>query len=398
MVQENMNILVGVTGGIAAYKTLSLVRLLRERGAAVRVVMSENAARFVTPLSFETVSGQPVSIDPFGSRDNMAHISLRDWADLLVVAPATANFMAKAATGIADDLLSTTALACRCPRLICPAMNSAMWDAAPTRRNLDRLLGDGWTVIGPERGGLACGEEGPGRMSEPELILEACLQAAPGHKVPAKIVVTAGATRQPLDAVRFLTNRSTGLMGTALARAAAVRFGEVVLVHAGLTVPLPAGVRTVEALTAEAMLEALQAELPGAAALVMAAAVADYTPETVLPGKLKKGEGPLVLSLVRTPDILLETRALRQGIYTIGFAMESDELEANARKKLEAKGLDMIVANPLGLPDAGFGTPTNRVLVLDREGGREDWGLLTKEAIAGRLIAGLVQALGGGTR
>lgn len=395
MVQKDMNILVGVTGGIAAYKTLSLVRLLRERGAAVRVVMSENATRFVTPLSFETVSGQPVSSDPFGSRDNMAHISLRDWADLLVVAPATANFMAKAAAGIADDLLSTTALACRCPRFVCPAMNSAMWDAAPTRRNLDRLIADGWTVIGPESGGLACGEEGPGRMSGPETILEACLQTAPGQKIPGKIVVTAGATRQPLDAVRFLTNRSTGLMGTEIARAAAARFTEVVLVHAGLAVPLPAGVRTVEALTAEAMLEALQAELPGAVALVMAAAVADYTPETVLPGKLKKGEGPLTLTLVRTPDILQETRSLRKGMYTIGFAMESDDLEQNARKKLEAKGLDMIVANPVGLPDAGFGTPTNRVLVLDRDGGREDWGLLSKRDIAARLVDGLVRALAG---
>jgi phosphopantothenoylcysteine decarboxylase/phosphopantothenate--cysteine ligase len=164
MVQKDMNILVGVTGGIAAYKTLALIRLLRETGGGGGVVMSDNAARFVTPLSFETVSGAPVSNDPFGSRDNMAHISLRDWADLLVVAPATANFMAKAATGIADDLLSTTALACRCPRIFCPAMNSAMWDAAPTRRNLERLIADGWTAIGPESGGLACGEEGPGRM------------------------------------------------------------------------------------------------------------------------------------------------------------------------------------------------------------------------------------------
>ena len=378
-----MKVLVGVTGGIAAYKTLSLIRLFKKAGYEVKVVLTENAARFVTPLSFETVSGNPVYDDTFARRESLSHISLRDWADLLVVAPATANFMAKAAAGIADDLLSTLVLSFSRRRYVCPAMNEGMWAAEATGRNLRRMLEDGWKQIGPASGELACGVAGEGRMSEPEDIFS---RIHSPDRLSGKIVVTAGATRQRLDAVRFLSNNSTGKMGCAVAAEALQRFKEVVLVHAGLSVPVPSGVRAVAAMSAEDMLEALREELYGASALVMAAAVSDYTPAEVHQGKMKKEAGDLDLRLVRTPDLLLETREQRRGVFTVGFAMESENMEENALEKLRSKGLDCIVANPLGLADAGFASDTNRVVFFDRAGGREDWGLLLKSEVAARIV------------
>jgi len=379
-----MKVLVGVTGGIAAYKTLALIRLLRKAGSEIKVVLTGNGAKFVTALSFESISGTPVYDDTFARRESLAHLSLRDWADLLVIAPATANFLGKAANGIADDLLSTLALSFRKERYICPAMNVGMWEALATRRNLRQMQGDGWHTIGPGSGDLVCGVTGDGRMSEPEEIAAVLLGAG---RSKGKIVVTAGATREPVDAVRFFSNSSTGKMGCAVAEAAAHCFEEVVLVHASLAVPVPDGVRAVTALTAEEMLQTLRKELSGAHALVMAAAVSDFTPEKMFPGKIKKaGAEGMALQLVRTPDLLLETREQRQSVFTIGFAMESENLEENAMNKLRAKGVNCIVANPLGLADAGFTSDTNRVLFLNSEGVREDWGLMPKKEIAGRIV------------
>ena len=385
MVLKDINVLIGVTGGIAAYKTLSLIRQLRKAGCSVKVILTENGAKFITALSFESISGNPVYDDTFARRESFSHISLRDWADMLIVAPATANFISKAANGLADDLLSTLALSFHKERYVCPAMNSGMWDAAATQRNLLVMANDGWQVIGPGSGELACGVTGQGRMSEPEEIVETIFGSG---KMDGKIVVTAGATIQPVDAVRFLSNRSTGKMGCAVAEAAARRFTEVVLIHASLSVPVPDGVRVVEAETAAEMLDALSVELKGAHVLVMAAAVSDFTPEAVHSGKIKKhGSSELTLRLVATPDILKETRSLRENVFTVGFAMESENMEDNARQKLSKKGLDCIVANPLGLDDAGFASDTNRVVFMDKTGGREDWGLLLKSEVASKIVA-----------
>ncbi len=392
MVRTPLNVLLIATGGVAVVKAPALVRLFRKKGAVVRVVLTENAARFVTPLAFEAVSDQPVYEEMFARRDSFTHISLRQWADVVLIAPATANIMGKIAGGIADDLASTVAVGVAgagVPRYLCPAMNDAMWAAPATQRNLAQLEKDGWEILGPASGDLACGESGPGRMLEPEEIVVAVFREAPAVPCPGKIIVTAGATRQPIDAVRFLSNRSTGKMGVAIAEAAKKVFSEVVLIHAALSVPPPVGVRVREALTAEAMLQAVTEELADAKALVMCAAVSDFTPETVFSGKLKKaGRASLDIHCVPAPDILAETKALRAGnsVSTIGFAMETADLEQEAKGKLERKGLDGIVANPLDVPGAGFGTGTNLAVYFSRSGEREEWPMMSKEQMADLIL------------
>lgn len=383
-----MNILLGISGGIAAYKSLTLVRELRRAGATVRIILTENGARFVTPLSCEALSGQPVYDNMFARRDRYLHITLREWADQLVIAPATANCLGKLAHGLADDLLSATALAFQGPRLLCPAMNNAMWEAEVVQQNLSLLRERGWEVLGPVDGSLACGIQGAGRMQEPEKISSFLFAAERPGFCNRKIVITAGATREPLDEVRFLSNPSSGKMGVALARAARARFARVVLIHGHLDVEPPAGVVCRPALTVDAMLQAVQEELSDAAVLVMAAAVSDFRFRQQEQGKIKKaGRKSLQLQLESAPDILQETRAQRAGrVFSVGFAMECEDLEQNARHKLESKGLDCILANPLGEAGAGFASDTNRVLYLDRDGTCEQWPEADKIVIARRLL------------
>ncbi|MDR2734376.1 MAG: bifunctional phosphopantothenoylcysteine decarboxylase/phosphopantothenate--cysteine ligase CoaBC [Spirochaetota bacterium] len=391
-------LLVG-SGGIALVKLPALIRMLRRQGYELRLVLTENAARFITPLTFETLLDHPVYIDPFARRDNLLHIGLRKWAEMAVLVPGTANMIAKLAHGIADDLASAVLLGAggtAIPRIVCPAMNDAMWEAPATRRNIEQLIRDGWRMAGPVTGELACGDDAPGRMAEPEEIFRVIESLSAGDKrAPYKIVITAGATEEDIDAVRCITNHSSGRMGAALAEAARERFMDVVCIHGALRVPPPQGVRLIEARSARAMLQAVQSEIADANALVMAAAVADFVPDVKAAGKIKKSGSGMDLHLVPAPDILLETRALRAraGFHTTGFALESDALAEYAQEKLAAKYLDAIVANPCSEPGAGFGSETNRAVYLTKDGAREDWPTMPKREMADRILDRVLLAL-----
>ena len=391
-------ILLVASGGIAIIKLPLLIRMLRKEGCEVRLVLTENAARFITPLTFEALLDHPVYDDMFARRESLTHISLREWAEMIVVVPGTANLIAKMANGLADDLASAVLLGAggtNLPRFICPAMNDAMWASPATQRNIAVLSADGWRILGPVEGDLACGVHASGRMVEPEEIVRAIL-AKDAARFEGKIVITAGGTQEDVDAVRFISNRSSGRMGAALAEAARARFAEVVFIHAALSVPIPSGVRSVQALSARAMLEAVQKELAGARALIMAAAVADFMPYTPHDGKIKKFDRQVLdIHLIPTPDILRETAENRRdaGVYTVGFALESEQLVEYAQEKLRAKSLDAIVANPLGEAGAGFGTDTNRAIYISKDGGAEDWPLMSKKEMADRILDRALSAL-----
>ncbi|MCK5266532.1 MAG: bifunctional phosphopantothenoylcysteine decarboxylase/phosphopantothenate--cysteine ligase CoaBC [Spirochaetes bacterium] len=392
-INKKSNVLIGVTAGIAVYKTLSLVRLFKKAGADVRVVMTENSKAFVAPLSFEAVSGNPVYDNMFARRESFPHISMKDWADIMIVAPATANFIGKLSAGIADDLLSTSALSFNKIRILCPAMNVDMWNSAPVKRNIEQVELDGWTIAGPDNGSLACGDTGMGRMLEPEDIFNQCMNLinSSKNKKIKKIVITAGATRQPIDAVRFISNPSTGKMGLSIAAEAEKYFEEVVVIHGYISEKKESGIRYVEAMTAQEMLAAIQKELNNTDVLVMSAAVSDYFYENPEMNKIKKADSDEInLKLSRTPDILKETINQRKSVFTVGFAMETTDLEKNAKKKLEEKKLDMILANPLDEEGAGFASDTNRVVVLKKDGNKEDWEKQPKESIARKLIAQII--------
>jgi len=388
-------VLLVASGGIALVKLPPLIRLLRKAGYELRLVLTENAARFIAPLTFEALLDHPVYDDMFARRNSLAHISLREWAEMVLLVPGTANMIAKIAAGIADDLASTVLLGAggtALPRYICPAMNDAMWASPATQRNIAALIADGWRILGPVEGDLACGASAPGRMLEPEDIFRAIEEQ--GERFAGKIVITAGATQENVDAVRFISNHSSGRMGAALALSAKARFQEVVFIHAALTIAPPDGVRLVQALSACAMLEAVRRELPGSAALVMAAAVADFMPDRCTEGKIKKsGRSSLDLHLIPTPDILRETIPEREGVYTIGFALEGGSLIQYAEQKLSEKSLDAIVANPLNEEGAGFGTDTNRAVYITRDGAREDWPLMPKREMADRVLDRALAAL-----
>jgi phosphopantothenoylcysteine decarboxylase / phosphopantothenate---cysteine ligase len=392
-------VLLGVTGGIAAYKSPDLVRRLREQGAEVRVVLTTSAARFVTPLTFQAVSGHPVRSGLWdeAAEAAMGHIELARWADLVLVAPATADFLAHLAAGLADDLLTTICLATAAPICVVPAMNRLMWANPATRDNARRLAARGLALFGPGSGDQACGETGDGRMLEP-LEIVAALATLPGAGDGAlaghRVVVTAGPTREALDPVRYLTNRSSGKMGYAVA-AAAVRAGaEVVLISGPVDLDAPAGVRVIQVETAAQMRDAVHAELPGTAVFVSAAAVADYRPARPATQKLKKHAGEMALDLVRNPDILAEVAARPARPFVVGFAAETQEVEANARLKLENKALDMIAANKVGA-DCGFDRDENALLVL-WPGGRVDLGGGTKAELADRLVGLIVERMRAG--
>ena len=392
---EGRNILLGVTGGIAAYKSPDLVRRLREQGATVQVVMTRGAREFVTPLTFQAVSHRPVRTELWDREAEMAmgHIELARWADEILVAPAAADFMARLAQGRADDLLATLCLASEAPITLAPAMNHVMWHQAATRDNAALLEQRGVTLLGPGRGELAEGESGDGRMLEPDEIVAALLPGGSGLLAGRRIVITAGPTREALDPVRFLSNYSSGRMGYALA-AAAVRAGaEVILVSGPVGLATPRGARRVDVTTAREMLEAVNKHIDEADVFIATAAVADYRPAEHQDNKIKKdqfGESPR-LELVRNPDILADVAGRKQRPFTVGFAAETGDLESNAREKLERKGLDLVAANLVG-PGRGFDQTDNELLLLTREGS-ETLGRHSKQALAQRLVEVIAEQL-----
>ena len=359
------NILLGVSGGIAAYKACELVRRLRDAGCEVRVVMTRAATAFVTPLTFQALSGQPVRTDLLDAEaeSGMDHIALARWADRVVIAPATADLMARLAAGMADDLLTTLCLATEAPLLIAPAMNRVMWAHPATRTNTDILMARGVRMVGPESGSQACGEEGAGRMAEPASILRALLGQGSAPLSGRRVLITAGPTHEPIDPVRFVGNRSSGRMGIALAAAARDAGAEVCLVHGPLALPTPAGVEAVAVETAEAMRMAVLQRIDGLDLFIAAAAVADYRPREVAEQKIKKEAPTLTLELTRNPDILAEVAARRPRPFVVGFAAETTDLRAHALAKLARKGLDMIAANDVSAGQ-GIGQLANALSVF----------------------------------
>jgi phosphopantothenoylcysteine decarboxylase / phosphopantothenate---cysteine ligase len=384
-------VLLGITGGIAAYKSITLARELTLAGAQVDVVLSAAALEFVRPLAFEAVTGRPARYDLYGPGDPLLHIRLAKEAEIVVVAPATANFLARAAAGMADDLLTAVLLATPAPVLVCPAMNDRMYAHPLTRSNIERLSGIGYGMLGPTEGPLAWGEgEGKGRMEEPSTILEhlSRLLCADPRLAGRHVVVTAGPTREAIDPVRFIGNRSSGRMGFAIA-AEAWRLGADVTLLAGPTsIPAPSGVSRIDVETAVQMRDEVAALLPSTDVLVMAAAVADFRPASAADRKIKKESATIpTIRLDRTPDVLRSTVDLRPDhAVVVGFALETDEPIENGRRKLIEKDLDLLVVNDALEPGAGFEVPTNRVTILDRMGQVEDLPLLSKEEVAERIL------------
>ncbi len=386
--QSPRRILLGVTGGIAAYKAAELVRRLRERGAEVQVVMTEGAQRFVTPLTFQALSGRPVRTELWdeAAEAAMGHIELARWAELVLVAPASADFLARLTGGRADDLLTTLCLATDAPVWVAPAMNRVMWANAATQANVAALDARGVRLLGPASGDQACGEIGPGRMLEAEELARAVYAAEfAGPLSGLKVVISAGPTREPLDPVRFISNRSSGKMGFAVAAAARDAGAEVTLVSGPVTLPSPAGVHRIDVETAEQMYLAVHAAVADADIYIGAAAVADYTPTRCAKDKIKKTSECLELSLQRAPDILASVAALERRPFTIGFAAETTDVEKHARDKLTRKRLDLIAANEVGA-DRAFDREDNALLVL-WAGGRRELALKSKTDLAREFVA-----------
>lgn len=380
-------VLLGVTGGIAAYKSPDLVRRLIERGAEVQVVMTRNAHEFVTELTFQAVSGRPVRSDTWdrAAEAAMGHIELARWADQIVIAPASADFIARLAHGLADDLLSTLCLATQAPIAIAPAMNQAMWRHPATRANVALLTARGVKVLGPASGDQACGDVGPGRMLEPQEIADLLTAPRATQEFKGlKAVVTAGPTRERIDPVRFITNRSSGKMGYAVAEALHQSGAEVVLVSGPVSLPTPAGVTRVDVESAAEMLDAVQANLQGAHLFVATAAVSDYRAAQVADEKIKKTSADLTLNLARTPDILATVGAAAAKPFLVGFAAETDNVERNALLKLENKRLDMIAANKVG-DGLAFDRDDNALTVY-WAGGKRELCLCSKRDLAKQLV------------
>ena len=386
-------VVVGVTGGIAAYKACELVSRLKKRGAEVRVVLTEHACQFVAPLSFETLSGNPAYTDSFDRKYEIGHVSLAKWADLFIVAPATANCMAKMACGIADDLLSTTFLAMTAPVLLAPAMNCAMWRNAATQANLRTLLERGVRTVGPESGHLACGDADVGRMSEPETIVEAAEAILNSRRdlEGLRVLVTAGPTVERIDPVRYITNRSTGKMGYAIAEAAARRGARVTLVSGPTALDAPEGVELVPIESSAQLCEAVLGRGAAADVVIQAAAPADFRPKHVAGEKIKKtGEG-MILEMESTTDIAAELgRRKRQGQILVAFAAETNDVLENARGKLARKNADLIVANDVSRSDAGFGVDTNIVTLISRTDVRP-LEKMTKRAAADAILSRVLE-------
>jgi phosphopantothenoylcysteine decarboxylase/phosphopantothenate--cysteine ligase len=384
-------IVVGVAGSIAAYKAVSLVRMLAERGAVVDVAMTPAAAAFVTPLTFASLTHRPVVSDVMAldADSQIAHVELAEGADAIVIAPATANLLADLAAGNAGNAVTAMALASRAPLVVAPAMDAGMWMHPATQRNVETLRGFGHRIIDPEVGALASGLTGVGRLAEPESIVEAVerLFARAGDLDGLQVVVSAGGTREPIDPVRFIGNRSSGKMGVAIAEAARDRGASVTLIAGVMSVPPPRGMTVVDATTAADMREAVLRAATGADLLVMAAAVTDFAPKRASSRKIKRDGGGLQIDLVPNPDIIAEVGEMADGTrpFLIGFAAESDDLEANALSKLRDKGLDLIVGNRVGGPFDAIGSDENKVIVFGAEGALSDWPMLPKRQVAERL-------------
>ncbi|MBW2673970.1 MAG: bifunctional phosphopantothenoylcysteine decarboxylase/phosphopantothenate--cysteine ligase CoaBC [Deltaproteobacteria bacterium] len=386
---KDKKIVLGITGGIAAYKAAILTREFIKRGATVKVIMTPNAARFITPLTLQTLSGNPVYTDMFSlSGDwDIHHISLAQAADIVVIAPATYNIIGKIASGIADDLLSTTVAATKAPVLICPAMNVNMYDNPVLRSNIDRLSALGYLFMDAESGELACKADGAGRLPDPADIVEK-VEAVLTKKdlIGHRILITAGPTREPFDPVRYISNHSSGKMGYALAVMAGRRGADVTLISGPVSLPVPAGVRFVGVSSASEMRDAVMEHIDEATVIIKAAAVADYRPVSSSDSKIKKGAGRLDISLEKTPDIISEVSKKKGNRILVGFAMETEDLVKNARAKMKAKGMDLIIANELGLPGSGFQHDTNIVKIMDTAGNIEELPLMDKRDVADRIL------------
>ncbi|UYG08155.1 bifunctional phosphopantothenoylcysteine decarboxylase/phosphopantothenate--cysteine ligase CoaBC [Halomonas sp. M4R1S46] len=394
---EGRRILLGISAGIAAYKSAHLARLLKQAGHEVRVVMTEGAQAFITPLTLQALTGEPVRtslLDP-EAEAGMGHIELARWADLVLIAPATADLMARLAHGHADDLLTTLCLASDAEKVMAPAMNQAMWRQPATVRNARRLAEDGWRLLGPDSGDQACGDVGPGRMLEPEAILAALDDETPGDAAGLTVVITAGPTREPLDPVRYLSNHSSGKMGFALAAAAAALGARVRLISGPVALPTPAGVERHDVESAREMHDVAHRLARGCDLFIGCAAVADYRAETPAEHKMKKREGEhtLTLRLVKNPDIIASIAARDDRPYVVGFAAETRDLEAYARDKLARKGLDMVVANDVSQASLGFGADDNAALLVWRDAGGTDQCSLPPQPKSQLALAVVRQAL-----
>jgi len=391
----NKTIVLGITGGIAAYKAAEIASKLTQAGARVEVIMTESATRFIAPLTLRNLTGRPVvtSMWELASEFSVEHVALAEAADIVVIAPATANIIAKLAAGISDDMLCCTVLATKAPVILAPAMNDNMFQNSITQDNLDKLRVRGFTIAGPAYGRLASGKIGLGRLAEVEEIIGTIEQVLgrSGDLAHKRIVVTAGGTQEPIDPVRYIGNRSSGKMGYAVAEAARNRGATVSLITTPTSLSEPAGVEVAHVKTAVEMKEAVDKAVAQADALIMAAAVADYQPQSVAEAKLKKEAAPsLTLELIRTPDILTEVTG---DFLKVGFAAESEDMVANARQKLERKQLDLIVANDITNADSGFGADTNKVILIDRDGKVDSLPLLTKREVADRILDRVVELL-----
>lgn len=388
-------VLLGITGGIAAYKMANVASGLRKAGATVHVIMTENATKFITPLTFETLTNNRCVVDTF-ARDfqyDVKHISLAKAADLILIAPATANVIAKLANGLADDMLTTTVLAARCKKLVAPAMNTAMLENPITQDNLAKLKKYGFGIIEPAVGMLACKDVGSGKLPEPETLLDCIAMELAREKDMAglHVTVTAGPTQEALDPVRYLTNHSTGRMGYAIAREAMLRGADVTLISGPTALKPVPGVKTVDVVSARDMFEAVQAALPETDILVKAAAVADYRPANVAVNKIKKQDGDMAIPLERTDDILGWVAEHRHpGLFVCGFSMETRDMIENSKKKLDRKHLDMIAANNLKVAGAGFGVDTNVVTILTADGIQE-LPLMGKDQVAAKLLDAILE-------
>jgi phosphopantothenoylcysteine decarboxylase / phosphopantothenate---cysteine ligase len=388
-ISSGKQIVLGVCGGIAAYKSIELMRLFQKAGAKVRVVMTKNATAFASPLTFEAISGQPVFMNMFepGSEDSMRHISWADEADAVVIAPATANIIGKLANGIADDALSTLILVATCPKFICPSMNTHMYENRAVQRNLDMLQEDGYVIVEPGEGELACGAYGPGRLAEPEYIFQQVVHCFyPKDFKGKKVLVTAGPTREPIDPVRFISNPSSGKMGYAIAAAAAARGAEALLVSGPTDLAAPAGVKVIGVQTASEMADAVFEVAEDVDVIIKVAAVSDYRPAEMATHKIKKDKSSLTLTLERTQDILAELGRRKKHQILVGFAAETRDLKKYALKKLKEKNLDMIAANIVGDESSGFGSDQNKINLFFKGGKKEELPLMPKEELSHILL------------
>jgi len=392
---KNKNIVIGVCGGIAAYKSIELLRLLQKRGANVRVIMTHNAKAFVGPLTFEALSGRSVCTSLFekGEDVSIKHIQWANEADAVIIAPATANIIAKLANGLADDALSTFMLAVKSPVILCPSMNTNMYENRAVQRNLDVLEADGYHIVEPGEGELACGTSGAGRLPEPAYIVDRLLnRLAPKDLKGKRVLVTAGPTRENIDPVRFISNPSSGRMGYAVARAAEFRGAKVVLIAGPTNLPDPVNIDVVKVRTAGDMALAVFDHMDDSDIIIKVAAVSDYRPKERAERKIKKQKDEIVLPLQKTQDILKEVGMRKKDRVLVGFAAETEDLEKNAGKKLFEKNLDIIVGNLVNQPRSGFGTDTNKVILFYKDGTKEDLPEMEKDAVAHILLDRILRA------